>query len=151
MNRKQPKMIKRTIKFTDLDGNPLEEDFFFNLSKAELMKFELNYTTAEYDGFAEYVQAAIDRKDGKTISAVFEDLILTSYGVKSADNKRFIKNEAVKAEFKNSDAYSELFFELVTDADKGFAFMNSVTPDIPETELEKIKAAQEPQQNASDE
>lgn len=140
-------MLKKKIKFKTFDDVELVDDFFFNLSKAELVRLELDHTTAEYEGFAEYVQAAIDRKDGRTIAQVVEDLILTSYGQKSADGKRFMKSEGLKSEFKNSDAYSELFFELVTDSDKAIAFMNGVIPQNLESEMDKIRAAQEPQQN----
>ena len=96
------------------------------------------------------MQAAIDRKDGRTIAQVVEDLILTSYGQKSADGKRFMKSEGLKSEFKNSDAYSELFFELVTDSDKAIAFMNNIIPQNIESEMDKIRAGQEPQTVSAD-
>ena len=59
---------------------------------------------------------------------IFKDLILKSYGEKSLDGKRFIKNAQLTEEFTQTEAYSQLFMELATDADAAAAFIAGIVP-----------------------
>ena len=79
-------------------------------------------------GLAEYIKRITEAQDAPSIMRVFKDLILRAYGEKSADGKRFIKSEALRNEFSQTEAYSQLFMELATDADKAAAFINGVVP-----------------------
>lgn len=126
-------MLKKTIKYTDFNGTEREEDFYFNLSKAEIMEMEMS--TA--GGFAEMLQNIVKAQDGPTIMKVFKDIILKAYGVKSPDGKRFIKSEELSTEFSQTEAYSVLFMELATDADAAGAFINGIIPaDIDTSQIE---------------
>ena len=117
-------MLKKTITYTDYNGVERKEDFYFNLSKAEIMEMELG--TA--GGFAEMIQKIIDAQDGPTIVKIFKDLVLKAYGEKSADGKRFIKSEELSKEFEQTEAYSNLFMELATDANAASDFVNGIIP-----------------------
>lgn len=120
-------MLRRVINFTDYNGNPCSEEFRFNLSKAELAELEMDYP----GGFTATVQRIAAEKNGKEILAVFKDLISRSYGVKSLDGRQFIKNDEVREKFMQSEAYSELFMELVTDPEAASAFMTGIIPAAP--------------------
>lgn len=117
-------MLKKTITYTDYNGVERKEDFYFNLSKAEIMEMELG--TA--GGFAEMIQKIIDAQDGPTIVKIFKDLVLKAYGEKSADGKRFIKSEEISKGFEQTEAYSNLFMELSTDAKAASDFINGIIP-----------------------
>ena len=84
-------MLKLTKTYTDYDGNERTEDFYFNLSKAELTKLEMSET----GGLINFLQKIISAQDGKTIIETFEKIILMSYGEKSPDGRRFIKNDEI--------------------------------------------------------
>lgn len=112
-------MIKKTIKYVDFNGNENEEVFYFNLTKAELTKMELG----KEGGMATYIKEAVESGDNAKIVGLFNDLILDSYGVKSEDGKRFIKNTKLREEFEQSAAFSELFMEMVADPSVTEAFM----------------------------
>ena len=122
-------MLKKRIKYTDCNGVERNEDFYFNLNKAELMEMEL---TTE-GGLAERTQRIIDTQDTPKIVEMFKDLILRAYGEKSEDGKAFIKKglngTKLADRFAQTDAYSELFMELVTDADAASNFVNGIIPD----------------------
>ena len=117
-------MIKEKITYTDYNGNERSEDFYFNLSKAEVMEMEMSTT----GGMADMIQRIIDAQDAPAIIKVFKDLILRAYGEKSADGKRFIKSEELSAAFSQTEAYSILFMKLATDADAAAKFINGVIP-----------------------
>lgn len=117
-------MLKKTITYTDYNGVERKEDFYFNLSKAEIMEMELG--TA--GGFAEMIQKIIDAQDAPTIVKIFKDLVLKAYGEKSADGKRFIKSEEISKGFEQTEAYSNLFMELSTDAKAASDFINGIIP-----------------------
>lgn len=117
-------MFKITKTYTDFNGNERTEDFYFNLNKAEVMKMEMSTD----GGMAERIQKVVNAKDAPEIIAIFEKLVLDSYGIKSADGKRFEKSEKIKEEFAQSPVYSEIFMELATDADKAAEFVNGVVP-----------------------
>lgn len=117
-------MFKKTINYTDFDGNERTEDFYFNLSKAELTEMELSSD----GGMEKLINKIIAEQDNKRIIAIFKDLILRSYGEKSLDGKRFIKTQELRDSFEQTEAYSELFMELATDADAAAAFVNGILP-----------------------
>ncbi len=116
-------MLKETIKYTDYNGVERTEDFWFNLSKAELMEMEMS----ERGGFAEKIERVVAAQDAPTIIKIFKDLILKAYGQKSPDG-RFIKNDTLSKEFSETEAYSELFMKLATDADAAAKFVNGIIP-----------------------
>lgn len=121
-------MLKKTITYTDYDGNERTEDLYFNLSKAELMELEMSVD----GGWAERMQKIVDSKDLPTLSRIFKDIILKSYGEKSADGRRFIKSERLSEAFAQTEAYSELFMELISKEGAAAEFMSKVIPQITE-------------------
>ena len=117
-------MLKKTMTYTDYNGVERTEDFYFNLSKAEVMEMQMSTT----GGLAEMIQRIVAAQDAPAIIKVFKDLVLKAYGQKSADGKRFIKSDALAEEFAQTEAYSQLFMELATDADAAAAFVNGIVP-----------------------
>lgn len=117
-------MLKKTINYIDYNGSGREEDHYFNLSKAEIMEMELS--TA--GGLSGMIQNIVKTQDGPAIMKIFKDIILKSYGKKSPDGKRFEKSEEISKAFEQTEAYSVLFMELVTDADAAAAFVNGIIP-----------------------
>ena len=117
-------MLKKTITYTDYNGNERTEDFYFNLSKAEVMEMELSTT----GGLAEMIKRVVATQDQPAIIKIFKDLILKAYGVKSADGKRFIKSAEISEEFSQTEAYSNMFMELATDDKMAAEFVNGIVP-----------------------
>lgn len=117
-------MLKKTISYVDYNGTKREEDFYFNLTKAEIAEMEL----VTDGGITAHLQTIVDTKDSKLILETFKDLILKSYGVKSEDGRRFVKSEQLREEFSQTEAYSELFVELASSADAAAAFVNGIVP-----------------------
>lgn len=117
-------MIKKTITYTDYNGSTRTEDFYFNLTKAEVMEMEMSTT----GGLAEMIKRIIAAQDQPAIIKVFKDLVLKAYGEKSSDGRRFIKSDEISIAFSQTEAYSQLFMELATDADAAAKFVNGVVP-----------------------
>lgn len=117
-------MIKETIKYTDYNGNELVEDFYFNLSRSEIAEMELSYP----NGLANHITKLTQSNNGAEIIKLFKNLILSSYGRKSDDGKRFIKNVEESNAFSQTEAYSELFMKLATNADAAAEFVNGIIP-----------------------
>lgn len=117
-------MLKKTIKYTDFNDEEVQEDFYFHLSKAELIELELSHE----GGLSEWLKTVIAANDGKTIMTEFKKIILSAYGQRSPDGRRFIKNNTLREEFESTEAYSVLFVELVTNAEAAGEFVRSVIP-----------------------
>ena len=117
-------MLKKTITYTDFNGNEVSEDYFFHLSKAELVELEMSHQ----GGLSESLGRIVAAEDTKAIIAEFKNILLGSYGQKSIDGKRFVKNQTLRDEFESSEAYSTLFMELVTDTNAAIEFINGVIP-----------------------
>ena len=125
-------MLKKTITYTDYNGSERTEDFYFNLSKAEIMEMEMS--TA--GGLTEMIQKIVAAQDAPAIIKVFKEIILKAYGEKSPDGKRFIKSEELSTAFSQTEAFSQLFMELATDADAAAKFVNGIIPvDLAKTTL----------------
>lgn len=119
-------MIKWKIKYVDYNGDEQEEDFYFNLNKAEVMEMDLNANGA----YSEYLQRIVDQRDGKKIAEEFKKLILKSYGEKSPDGRRFVKSEEKSNEFMQTEAYSELYMQLATEPGAAEKFITGVLPKV---------------------
>lgn len=117
-------MFKDTRTYTDYNGVSRTEDFYFNLTEAEVMEMELG--TA--GGLAEMIKSIVAAQDAPSIIKIFKDLILKAYGEKSPDGKRFIKSEELSIAYSQTEAYNRLFMELATDADKAAKFVNGIIP-----------------------
>jgi hypothetical protein len=120
-------MLKKTITFNDLDGNPVTEDFYFNLNKAELAEMQLS----EKGGLAAHLQRVIEATEdgeGALIVSTFKDVIIRAVGRRSEDGRRFIKNQDVIDDFLQTEAYSEMFMEICTNADAATEFIKAVLP-----------------------
>lgn len=115
-------MIKKTITYTDYNGNERSDDFYFNLSKAEILGLEYS----KKGGFANWAQSVIDAHSENELWNIFEDVIAMSYGVKSADGRQFHKSEEITKQFTESEAYSVFLMELVSDAEAASKFMNGL-------------------------
>ena len=121
-------MYKKTMSYTDFDGNTRKEDFFFNFTTAELAEMEL---TAK-GGLKGEIEAITNEQDGEKIVDWFKKIILKSVGKKSPDGRKFIKSKEISDDFAQTQAYSDLFMELAFDAKKGADFINKVIPQTPD-------------------
>ena len=119
-------MLKKTITYTDYNGVERKEDFYFNLTKAEIMEMEMSIS----GGLTEMINRIVAAQDAPAIVKIFKELVLKAYGIKSPDGKRFIKSEELATEFAQTEAYSQLFMELATDADAASASVNGIVPNV---------------------
>jgi len=120
-------MLKKNITYNDYNGTERTEDFYFNLSKAEVLEMEMTTT----GGLAAQITRIIAAQDAPSIINIFKDLVMKSYGEKSPDGKRFIKNKELSDGFSQTEAYSNLFMELATDAKAAEIFINGIIPTAP--------------------
>lgn len=121
-------MLKKTITYTDYNDVKRTEDFYFNLSKAELSEMELSVD----GGYAEMAKKIADAQNAPELVKLFKELILKAYGEKSADGRRFMKvdekGNPLSIAFSQTEAYSELFMELASDADAAATFFKGIIP-----------------------
>lgn len=117
-------MLKKTITYTDYNGITRTEDFYFNLTKAEIMEMQLSTN----GGLDVMIKKIIDSQDAPSIIKIFKELILKAYGEKSDDGKRFVKSKEISEGFAQTEAYSQLFMELATDTDAASKFVNGIVP-----------------------
>ena len=117
-------MLKLSRTYIDFNNMSRTEDFYFNLTEAEVTEMELSVD----GGLVEMINRITAAKDGKQIIALFKDIVLRAYGEKSADGRRFVKNQEIRDAFAQTQAYSDLFMELATDAKKAAEFVNGIVP-----------------------
>lgn len=130
-------MLKKTITYTDYDGNKRTEDFYFNISKAELTELQFSVK----GGLKNILEKAVQEKDGPTIMQLSKEIVLKAYGVKSNDGRRFMKSEEITKEFAETEAYVNLFMELATDEKAAIAFAEGVMPKFDEANVTTVAAA----------
>lgn len=117
-------MLKREIKYTDFNGDETSDICYFNFSKPELIEMQVEVE----GGFGQMLQNIIDAKDNKAIVGQIKDIILRSYGEKSPDGKRFIKNDQLREEFSQTAAFQELFMQLALDENAAVEFIKGTFP-----------------------
>lgn len=131
-------MLKKTITFTDYFGETRTQDFYFNLSKAELL--DMNYTTV--GGMQRMVEEIQNSQDQKRIYELFKTIVLKAYGEKSADGYRFIKSPEISEAFSQTEAYSELMMEFFSKENAAADFIMGIVPADLRDEAQKQAAKQ---------
>lgn len=119
-------MLKKTVTYTDYNGVERTEDFYFNLTRSELM--EMHLTTE--GGMDEKISSIIKAKSQPELEKLFKEILLKSYGKKSPDGRLFMKNDEIRAEFEASPVYDELYMKLFTDENAAADFVNGVIPQV---------------------
>ena len=118
-------MLKKTITYVDYNGTERTEDFYFNLNKAELVEMQMS----EVGGLGEALKRIVAAQDTPALAKAFKDIILRAYGEKSPDGRQFIKNEQLSTAFSQTEAYSNLYIELMSNNGEGFInFVNLIMP-----------------------
>lgn len=117
-------MIKKTLTYTDFDGNSRTEDFYFNLTKAECLEMQMSTN----GGLDKLLEKIINEQDQSKIFDYMKEFVRKSYGEKSIDGKYFDKSPEILARFVSTAAYSEIFTELATNAKAAAEFINGVIP-----------------------
>lgn len=117
-------MLKKEITYTDYNGQERTEDFYFNLSKAELIEMQASVD----GGLDEHLIKLVKNNNQPEIFKFFKDLVLKAYGEKSDDGRRFVKSKEISEAFSQTEAYSEFFTKLATNSKAGAEFINGIMP-----------------------
>lgn len=117
-------MLKKTVTYVDYNGVERTEDFYFNLSKAEVAEMEMSVE----GGYSKMLDEIVKSNDNVRIVELFKRILLQSYGEKSADGKRFVKSKELSEAFSQTEAYSEIFMELALDEKAAADFINGIMP-----------------------
>ena len=128
-------MYSTNIKYTDYDGNEREMTAYFNLNKFELLELQTSWD----GGLEKVLEKIIQEKDQKRMIEMFKMIILKSYGEKSLDGNRFVKNSEITEAFAQTEAYPELFMRLATDDKAAAEFINGIMPKDLAEEVKKLE------------
>lgn len=129
-------MLKRDITYEDFNGDTVTEVFYFNLTKSELIELQVSYD----GGLEAVIQRIVKAEDLRALVSEFKKLILLSYGERTADGKRFVKNDDVREAFSQTAAYDKLFVELSTDDEAAVKFVEGIMPFDMVQEAKKAEA-----------
>lgn len=132
-------MYTRTFHCVGFDDKPYDVTYDFYLSRADLWKINME----GYWGLEALMQKLIDSHDGVGIMNIVDKIIMTAVGKESMDHRRFLRDEDIKKEFRESEAYSQLFEELCTNADKAAEFVTGCLPASVREEAAKRKQEEE--------
>lgn len=134
-------MLKRNISYEDFNGNKVTEAFYFNLTTNEAVDWNFDHD----GGLEAFARKVIETEDVKSMVGEFKKIILMSYGERSEDGKRFIKNDTLREEFSQSAAYDALFTELATNENALVEFLQGIMPAIVQENIKQIETVQLPQ------
>lgn len=127
-------MITKEITYTDYNGQERTEKYQFNFTNAELTEMELSVN----GGLSAMMERIKETDDRPELMRIFKELILKAYGVKSVDGKRFVKSDELRTEFSQTEAYSELYMELVTNTESAITFFNGLIPNDIKAAVDKV-------------
>lgn len=119
-------MLKKTITYENYNGDTVTDDFYFNLTKVECM--ELEYSFGANNTLSNTITTLVESKDVGALIAAIKKILLMSYGVKTPDGNRFIKNDSVREEFEQSPAFEKIYWDLVTNQDEAASFISGIVP-----------------------
>lgn len=118
-------MLKKTMTYEDYNGETVTEDFYFSISKAELIELEIKSGEGGYSGLLKKIIAS---QDNVAMLATFKDIIAMSVGRRSDDGKRFVKSDEIMMDFQQSPAYDQLLLSFYTDENAAVEFVTGIVP-----------------------
>lgn len=123
-------MLKQTISYTDFDDKPQVEDLYFNLTKTELM--DNLHLTSRFESVQKMLDGGEKRElseiEIKEILDLVKLIMQLSYGVRSADGRRFAKSEDIWTEFTQTMAYDTYLLSLFQDPNRAISFIVGIMP-----------------------
>lgn len=119
-------MVKKTITYENFEGEKVTEEFYFNLTKAEVAMLDLSFNGKLED----YVKQITESQDAEKIVRLFTSIIIAAYGEKTPDGKRFYKTPEMAYYFEHSEPYSVLLEELVTSEGAATSFIQGILPKV---------------------
>ena len=117
-------MLKRDITYEDFNGDTVTETFYFNLTKTEIIELEVSYD----GGLEAMLRSIIKAENVRALVSEFKKIVLLSYGERSEDGKRFVKNDGMREAFSQTAAFDTLFMELATNDDAASIFIKGILP-----------------------
>lgn len=133
-------MLKENVSYLDFDGVEQTETLYFNINRMELIAMQTRYGKED---MAKYIERITKEEDFGKIHDLLNDIVLTAYGKKSEDGKRFIKSEELKEEFRTSLAYEALIEKFFDDEGQTLGkFVQGITSTIRGLESAAAPAAQ---------
>jgi hypothetical protein len=127
-------MLTRPITYEDFNGNTVTEDFYFNLTRVEV----IDINVSEKGGLEDLLVEIGRAKDIKHAFDLIQRIILRAYGLKSEDGRGFSKSDEISKTFQDSAAYDQLIWELLTDVDKAAVFIKEILPKAMQEEIDKL-------------
>lgn len=124
-------MLAKNITYLDFDGKERTETFHFHMMQSEIVEMQVS----KEEGYDEFIKRIMATEDKKELIALFKQIILMSYGVRSEDGRGFTKSPELSEAFSHTEAFSNLFMELATDADAAAKFIEGITPAMPKDKL----------------
>lgn len=119
-------MLKQRITYTNGNGEKESKDYYFNLTWLDYARLEAKYVEAESQTLQDYINKILEKHEVNKTLALLEDIILSSYGEKSADGERFVKSKEIRENFSYSWAYAKLFEDLMEDPKKFESFTTKI-------------------------
>lgn len=138
-------MLKKTVNYTNYNGTNRTVELYFNMNKYELTQMMVGEKNVS---FQDYLQQIIDTNDASEMVRLIKDILLMSYGEKSADGERFVKNEKLREDFENSAAFSELYMELAQNVNEAMQFVWGILPPDMRPSEETLRELASQQENA---
>lgn len=122
-------MYVKKVTYKDYDDIERTETCMFNLTKAELSQMQME----QAGGLEKRLTKMIELQDAPSLMRTIKDLLHRSYGEKSDDGRRFIKVDPTTGvhladEFEQTEAYSQIYMELCTNAEAAAEFIANVVP-----------------------
>lgn len=119
-------MITKTINYKNFNNEDVTETAYFHMSTPEALRLE----SSKRGGLSKYLQTISDAQDTGAMLRFFEQLIEKSYGFKSDDGNKFLKDAKKTQEFMDSEAYSAFLLELIQSPDELTAFITALMPQV---------------------
>ena len=120
-------MVKKTITYTDFEGNEVTKDFYFNISKMEFRELDRRIP----GGLERFIDTVRTEKDPDKMLDLMNLLILESYGEISEEG-RFVKEDArgrrLSNYFKISEAWDVLFTNMLQNENELSEFLTGIVP-----------------------
>lgn len=116
-------MLKKKITYTDYNGMERTDNFYFNMTEREIVML---LARLGVEDLKEYANKLAESGDLKSMFSFVDNIILSSVGAKSEDGKRFVKNQKIRDDFEQSEAYNVMFMDFLQNPSSASSFASAI-------------------------
>ncbi len=123
-------MISEIFEYKDLDGKPVQKEWYFSLDRAEIAEMKIRHDGPDQGegSLEDYLDRISKEQDNNKLLDNFQAILRKSVAIRPAGTNYLKKSQEIVDEFVGGGAYDYMFMRMLADATYAAHLINGIIP-----------------------